>query len=170
MKSWTGSRSNLKCHFCTIFWILSLIKDRWTVHDRKLSARRVNTHENSNDVLRVRANRINCAMPLVIMSSLHMHQLVKSMVNWNIYNDNTMTSDVSYLKNSRTSQRDAGIVQSCNNTSQNVVTDNIIMFQLTVRSTCFYDCNLHRSTLSVKFEIPYFSYFKQHVFASNLWY
>jgi len=25
------------------------------------------------------------------------------MVNWNIYNDNTMTSDVSYLKNSRSS-------------------------------------------------------------------
>ena len=38
------------------------------------------------------------------MSSLYMHQLVKSMVNWNMYNDNIMTSDVSYLKNSRSSQ------------------------------------------------------------------
>jgi len=54
----------------------------------------VNTHENSNDVLRVRDNRINSATPLVIMSSLYMHQLVKSMVNWNIYNDNIMTSGV----------------------------------------------------------------------------
>ena len=41
---------------------------------------------------------------LVIMSSLYMHQLVRSMVNWNIYNDNTMTCNVSYLKNSRSSQ------------------------------------------------------------------
>ena len=42
-----------------------------------------------------------------------MHQLVKSMVNWNIYNDNTMTSDVSYLKNSRSSpycHDDAGLI------------------------------------------------------------
>jgi len=27
------------------------------------------------------------------------------MVNWNIYNDNIMTSDVAYLKNSRSSRR-----------------------------------------------------------------
>ena len=52
----------------------------------------------------VRDNRINCATSLVTMSSLYMHQLVKSMVNWNIYNDNTMTSDVAYLKNSRSSR------------------------------------------------------------------
>jgi len=32
-----------------------------------------------------------------------MHQLVKSMVNWNIYNDNIMTSGVAQLKNSRSS-------------------------------------------------------------------
>jgi len=37
---------------------------------------------------------INSATPLVIMSSSYMHQLVKSMVNWNIYNDNIMTSGV----------------------------------------------------------------------------
>ena len=60
--------------------------------------------KNCNDVSRVRANPINCAATLVIMSSLYMHQLVKSMVNWNMYNDNIMTSDVSYLKNSRSSQ------------------------------------------------------------------
>ena len=47
-------------------------------------------HGKSNDVLRVRDNQINCATTLVIMSSLHMHQLVKSMVNWNICNDNIM--------------------------------------------------------------------------------
>ena len=41
-------------------------------------------HAKPNDVLRVRDNRINYATPLVIMLSLHMHQLVKSMVNWNI--------------------------------------------------------------------------------------
>jgi len=63
------------------------------VHDRKLFARRVNT-QNSSDVSRVRDNRINSATPLVTMSSLYMHQLVKSMVNWNIYNDNIMTSGV----------------------------------------------------------------------------
>jgi len=57
------------------------------------TVRRVNT-PNSNDISRVRANPFNCATPLVMMSSLYMHQLVKSMVNWNIYNDNTMTSDV----------------------------------------------------------------------------
>jgi len=51
-------------------------------------------HGKSNDVLRVRDNQINCATTLVIMSSLYMHQLVKSMVNWNMYNDNIMTSDV----------------------------------------------------------------------------
>jgi len=33
-----------------------------------------------------------------------MHQLVKSMVNWNICNDNIMMSGVAYLKNSRSSQ------------------------------------------------------------------
>ena len=32
-----------------------------------------------------------------------MHQLVKSIVNWNIYNDNIMTSFVAQLKNSRSS-------------------------------------------------------------------
>ena len=32
-----------------------------------------------------------------------MHQIVKSMVNWNIYNDNIMTSFVAQLKNSRSS-------------------------------------------------------------------
>jgi len=50
--------------------------------------------KNSNDVLRVRDNQINDATMLVIMSSLYMHQIVKSMVNWNIYNDNIMTSGV----------------------------------------------------------------------------
>ena len=50
--------------------------------------------KNSNDISRVRANQINGATTLVIMSSLHMHQLVKSMVNWNIYNDHIMTSGV----------------------------------------------------------------------------
>jgi len=50
--------------------------------------------QNSNDVSRVRDNRINSATPLVIMFSVYMHQLVKSMVNWNIYNDNIMTSGV----------------------------------------------------------------------------
>ena len=52
------------------------------------------THAKSNDVLRVRAYQINSATPLVTMSSLYMHQLVKSMGNWNMYNDNIMTSDV----------------------------------------------------------------------------
>ena len=56
---------------------------------------RVGDHtKNSNDVLRVRDNQINDATMLVIMSSLYMHQIVKSMVNWNIYNDNIMTSGV----------------------------------------------------------------------------
>jgi len=50
--------------------------------------------KNCNDVSRVRDNRINSATPLVIMSSLYMRQIVKSMVNWNIYNDNIMTSGV----------------------------------------------------------------------------
>ena len=51
-------------------------------------------HGKSNDVLSVRDNRINSATTLVIMSSLYMRQIVKSMVNWNIYNDNIMTSDI----------------------------------------------------------------------------
>ena len=59
--------------------------------------------KNSNDVSRVRANPINGATLLVIMSSLYMHQVVKSMVNWNKYNDNIMTSGVAQLKNSRSS-------------------------------------------------------------------
>ena len=63
------------------------------VHDRKNLCAGVNTR-NASDVLRVRDNRINCATPLVVMLSLHMHQLVKSMVNWNICNDNIMTSGV----------------------------------------------------------------------------
>ena len=59
--------------------------------------------KNSSDVFRVRDNRINHATPLVRMSSLYMHQLLKSIVNWNIYNDNIMTSGVAQLKNSRSS-------------------------------------------------------------------
>ena len=64
--------------------------ERFTI---EFLARRVNKR-NANDFSRVRANGINSATTLVIMLSLHMHQLVKSMVNWNIYNDNTMTSGV----------------------------------------------------------------------------
>ena len=90
--------------FCTLLLILIWIRYRGKVHNQKL-ARRVNKW-NANDVLRVRANGINCATPLVIMSSLYMPQIVKSMVNWNIYNDNIMMSDVAYLKNSRSSLDD----------------------------------------------------------------
>jgi len=39
-----------------------------------------------------------------------MHQLVKSMVNWNMYNDNIMTSGVAQLKNSRSSPRERAIL------------------------------------------------------------
>jgi len=37
------------------------------------------------------------------MSSLNMRQLVKSMVNWNIYNDNILTRVFARLENSRSS-------------------------------------------------------------------
>jgi len=75
--------------FYTLLVILIQIRDRGKVHDRNCAP---GEHtKNSNDVSRVRANGINSATTLVIMLSLHMHQLVNSMVNWNICNDNIMT-------------------------------------------------------------------------------
>ena len=82
-----------------LIWIRGCGTNKFTIENLRVGG----THAKSNDVLRVRANEINIATPLVIVSSLYMHQLVKSMVNWNMYNDNTMTSDVAYLKNSRSS-------------------------------------------------------------------
>ena len=86
------------------YWFKYEIVERTRSRSKTVCAPGEHT-KGSNDVLRVRANRIKCAMTLVTMLSLHMHQLVKSMVNWNIYNDNIMTSFVAQLKNSRSSLR-----------------------------------------------------------------
>jgi len=51
-----------------------LIKIRGRGKNTFTIGRRVNT-KNSHVILRVRANRINSATPLVTMLSLHMHQL-----------------------------------------------------------------------------------------------
>jgi len=90
-----SSRLILLYHVLYTICILFQNKRSWKehVHDRIFCMRGDHT-KNSNDDSRVRANRINSATPLVIMSSLYMRQIVKSMVNWNIYNDNIMTSGV----------------------------------------------------------------------------
>ena len=80
--------------FGTLLLILIQIRDRGKNKFTIENCLRGVSLQNSNDVSRVRDNRINSATPLVIMFSVYMHQLVKSMVNWNIYNDNIMTSGV----------------------------------------------------------------------------
>ena len=77
----------------SLYWFKLEIVERTRSRSKTVCAPGEHT-KNSNDISRVRAYQINSATPLIIMSSLHMHQLVKSMVNWNIYNDNIMTSGV----------------------------------------------------------------------------
>ena len=103
-------------------------------------------------MLRVRAYQINCATPLVIVSSLYMHQLVKSMVNWNIYIDNIMTSNVSYLKNSRSSQFGRSILRLL---CTRLVIDSYEFLHLT-NSIC--DCNCYCNCHIIK--LPY------HIFST----
>ena len=115
-------------------------------------------HAKSNDVLRVRDNRINSATTLVIMSSLYMRQIAKSMVNWNIYNDNIMTSDVSYLKNSRSSQvktviHTTGGVRALYEVSERASVRFSLLFFSSLGTTSSSDAAVHfeHSTVSITF-------------------
>ena len=77
---------------CTLFFIVIQIRDRGKntfMIEKKLACT-----PNLMMFRELGIIEINSATPLVRMSSLYMHQLVKSMVNWNIYNDNIMTSGV----------------------------------------------------------------------------